>query len=102
MSARFVRLAEQQREPLRLTIDGQPVAALQGDTVLVAMLTVVDHLRSSEFGDGERAGFCLMGACQDCWVWTRDGARLRACTTLATDGMDLCTQAPGAEWSTRV
>ena len=101
MSARFVRLAEQQRAPLRLTIDGLAVAALQGDTVMVAMLTAIDHLRSAEFGDGERAGFCLMGACQDCWVWTRGGARLRACTTLATDGMDLCTQSPGAEWSTR-
>jgi len=36
-----------------------------------------------------RAGFCLMGACQDCWVALTDGRRLRACTTLAEDGMAL-------------
>ena len=26
-------------------------------------------LRAAEFGPEARAGFCLMGACQDCWVW---------------------------------
>jgi hypothetical protein len=30
-----------------------------------------------------------MGACQDCWVVLADGRRLRACTTLAEDGMAL-------------
>jgi NADH dehydrogenase/NADH:ubiquinone oxidoreductase subunit G len=41
----------------------------------------------SEFGDGPRAGFCLMGACQDCWVAVEGMGRVRACTTLAQDGM---------------
>jgi predicted molibdopterin-dependent oxidoreductase YjgC len=99
MSARFVRLAETTRPTVRIVIDGQPVQALQGDTLLVAMLCATGHLRSSEFGDGNRAGFCLMGACQDCWVWTVDGERLRACSTAVSEGMKISTRQPEATWS---
>jgi aerobic-type carbon monoxide dehydrogenase small subunit (CoxS/CutS family) len=73
-----VRLAETARPAIRLFIDGREVEALEGDTLLVAMLAQSLHLRHSEFGEGTRAGFCLMGACQDCWVLTEEGERLRA------------------------
>jgi NADH dehydrogenase/NADH:ubiquinone oxidoreductase subunit G len=101
MTERFVRLGETVRARLALRIDGQPVSALAGDTLLVAMLTNVRQLRESEFGDGPRAGFCLMGACQDCWVWTADGQRLRACTTPATEGMHILTRPPEVSWTER-
>src|SRR5512144_2758303 len=96
---RFVRVGETQRPQLRLTIDGEPVVALDGDTLLVALLTAGRRVRDSEFGDGTRAGFCLMGACQDCWVWDAAGRRLRACTTMAADGMSVATRAPDATWT---
>lgn len=98
MSQRFVRLAETDRARVRFVIDGQMVAALAGDTLMVAMLNHVRHLRESEFGDGKRSGFCLMGACQDCWVWTQEGERLRACTTVVEEGMHIVTQQPEATW----
>lgn len=97
-SARFVRLAETGRAEVRLTIDGTPATALAGDTLLVALLTAGRRIRDSEFGDGTRAGFCLMGACQDCWVWDEDGRRLRACSTPVADGMRIFTRAPDAGW----
>jgi NADH dehydrogenase/NADH:ubiquinone oxidoreductase subunit G len=93
----FRRLAETGRPTLRLEVDGVPVTALAGDTVMVAMLAAGARLRTSEFGDGPRAGFCLMGACQDCWVWTADGERLRACSTPAAEGMRIVTE--GSAWS---
>ncbi|PQO98660.1 NAD(FAD)-dependent dehydrogenase [Massilia phosphatilytica] len=98
MSQRFVRLGETDREPVRITIDGRPAVALEGDTLMVAVLSNADRLRESEFGDGKRAGFCLMGACQDCWVWTADGERLRACTTAVEEGMHIVTTQPEATW----
>jgi D-hydroxyproline dehydrogenase subunit gamma len=98
MNPRFVRLGETARARVRIEIDGQPVEALAGDTLMVAMLNNVRQLRESEFGDGKRAGFCLMGACQDCWVWTADGERLRACTTVVGEGMQLVTKQPEATW----
>ena len=89
MAGRFVRLAETGRRAVTLIVDGKVIRAYEGDTLLVALLTSMGHVRASEFGDGLRAGFCLMGACQDCWVALADGRRLRACTTLAEDGMAL-------------
>jgi predicted molibdopterin-dependent oxidoreductase YjgC len=68
-------------------LDGAPAAALEGDTLLTAILVHAGHLRTSEFGDGLRAGFCLMGACQDCWVNVEGQGRVRACTTSITEGM---------------
>lgn len=96
--ARFVRLAETDRLTVRLRIDGEPYSALQGDSLLVALLSHVRSVRQSEFGDGARAGFCLMGACQDCWVWDEQGARLRACSTVVADGMAVLTSPPPQAW----
>ncbi|RZL88454.1 MAG: (2Fe-2S)-binding protein, partial [Variovorax sp.] len=96
--ARFVRLAETDRPALALQIDGQPATALAGDTLLVALLSHGRRVRDSEFGDGARAGFCLMGACQDCWVWTPAGERLRACSTAVVAGMAVLTRPPANQW----
>ncbi len=98
MSGRFVRLGETERPRVTLHVDGAPVAALEGDTLMVAVLSAGGTLRQSEFGDGRRAGFCLMGACQDCWVWTESGDRLRACSTLAASGQRILTSQPEAIW----
>ena len=95
---RFVRLAETDRPALHLRIDGEPATALEGDTLLVALLTHGRRVRNSEFGDGTRAGFCLMGACQDCWVWDEAGQRLRACSTVVVDGMRVRTTPPASLW----
>jgi D-hydroxyproline dehydrogenase subunit gamma len=89
VSGQLLRLAETNRRPIRLKVGDRTIEALEGDTLLTALLLAQGHLRNSEFGDGPRAGFCLMGACQDCWVALADGRRLRACTTLAVDGMAL-------------
>ena len=102
MTPRFVRIAEQDRPPVEIEIDGVRCSALEGDTLLVAVLTNAPKLRQSEFGDGSRAGFCLMGACQDCWMWTAQGERVRACTTSVAAGMSVLTNPPSeASWLIR-
>jgi len=85
------RLTETDRAEVRFVLDGVPRTALAGDTVLTAMLTHTVQLRRNEFSGEPRAGFCMMGACQDCWVQTADGARLRACSTFVQPGMSLLT-----------
>ncbi|MBN3726766.1 (2Fe-2S)-binding protein [Burkholderia sp. Ac-20379] len=89
----LVRVAETARPRLPFVLDGAPVEALAGDTVLTAILTQQRRVRVSEFGDGPRAGFCLIGACQDCWVREESGARLRACSTPLRAGMRIVTTA---------
>ncbi|WP_213881669.1 (2Fe-2S)-binding protein [Pseudomonas sp. dw_358] len=99
MTPRFQRLDETERAPVRLKVDGQAIDALDGDTLMVALLTNTRSLRQSEFDDSSRAGFCLMGACQDCWVWTADGERLRACGTPVSEGLNVLTRPPEAPWN---
>ncbi|VVN18801.1 hypothetical protein PS662_04247 [Pseudomonas fluorescens] len=88
------RLAEGDRPAVNFTLDGVPASGLLGDTLLTAVLTCSDHLRGSDFSAEPRAGFCLMGACQDCWVRLGDGRRVRACSTLLEDGQDISRE-PG-------
>ena len=87
---RLVRLAEHDRPDVTIFHDGKPLDALAGDTLLTALLCNGVAPRRNEFDGGLRAGFCNMGACQDCWVVLEDGSRLRACTTEVEDGMRVC------------
>lgn len=96
MNTQFFRLAETQRSTISFHVDGHPRTALAGDTVLTAVLTSGNYLRHAEFSGHPRAGFCLMGACQDCWMWLASGQRIRACTTLLAPGMQLLTS-PGEQ-----
>lgn len=98
---RFMRLGETGRTPITLTVDGETIEALEGDSLLVAILTARGRLRRSEFGPEARSGFCLMAACQDCWVWTADGHRLRACDTPARVGLSVVTEQPDLSWPNR-
>ncbi len=79
---RLVRAIVPNGPPVRILVDGAEVTAYAGESVLVAVLAQHNVLRRHEFGDEMRAGFCLMGACQDCWVWLADRTRVRACTTI--------------------
>ena len=85
------RVAESGRAAVPFTLDGQAASALEGDTVLTAVLTHCGQLRRNEFSGEARAGFCMMGACQDCWVQAANGERFRACSTFIAAGMDVCT-----------
>ena len=58
------------------------------------MLTQRGLLRQKQEGEAAGAGFCLMGACQDCWVWLEDGRRVRACTTYVEPGLSIRTTWP--------
>jgi hypothetical protein len=86
-TAQFHRLVPRNSAPIPFTIDGAPAVAREGDLLLTAILLHRASLRRFEFGDAERAGFCLMAACQDCWVSFADGSRARACTTPVESGM---------------
>ena len=99
MTGRFRRLDETDRAQVRLTVDGSEITALEGDTLMVAMLNSGLALRNAEFGPERRAGFCLMGACQDCWVRDTDGNALRACSTPVENGLAISTQPVSADWS---
>ncbi len=93
-AAGFVRLSAPDRRRLAVFVDGEEIEARDGDTVLTALLAAGRGLGPAPDGGRERGGFCLIGACQDCWVEAEDGRRFRACTTPAADGLRLRTPRP--------
>lgn len=90
----FQRRFRRDEAHVPFTIDGTPYSGRHGDTVLVAMLSVTGRLRTSEFTSEPRAGFCLIGACQDCFVTLVCGTRVRACTTPLEAHMAFTTREP--------
>lgn len=86
------RMGEWDRVEISFYLDGQSHTGLAGDTILTAALMAGQRLRRTEFGRADRAGFCLMGACQDCWIKTEDGQRLQACSTPLSSGLRLQTE----------
>ena len=95
MAALFHRLVDRRGEPVPFTIDGEPAQAQRGDLLITALLLQRTALRRFEFGEALRAGFCLMAACQDCWVRLGDGRRVRACSTLVEPGMAVLIEGAG-------
>ncbi|MGJ4953342.1 (2Fe-2S)-binding protein [Bradyrhizobium sp. HKCCYLS20291] len=85
------RLIRNDSAVIGFTVDGVPCEGRAGDSVLTAVLCQGERLRESEFSGEARAGFCQMGACQDCWVQLEGGERLRACTTPLAQGMHIIT-----------
>ena len=86
------RVTALDRPRIPFTLDGAPLEALEGDTVLTAALMDAHYVRRFEFGGEPRAGFCLIGACQDCWLRRADGTPLRACTAQVETGMSIVTR----------
>ena len=91
---RWVRVAAFHGSSVPVTIDGSAYDARPGESVLSAVLAVRGHVRLSELDGTPRAGFCLMGACQDCWIWLDGLRRIRACGTPVAAGMAISTTQP--------
>ena len=92
----FYRRYRQDEKPVGFSLNGVAQTGRHGDTVLTAIMAVSSHVRHTEFTGETRAGFCLIGACQDCYVMTEEGQRIRACTTPLQEGMRFVTTMPMA------
>jgi len=90
------RIVRNDHAPVAFTLDGVGCEGRAGDTLLTAILCHADKLRDSECLGAPRAGLCLMGACQDCWVMLAGGERVRACATDLASGMAIVTHTGGS------
>jgi predicted molibdopterin-dependent oxidoreductase YjgC len=91
MNARIVRPAQLSRSPVTIRVDGEPIMALAGDTILEAVLNGKGYWRDARFDACHRPRPCLIGPCPDCLVWTIEGEKLQACTTLVSEGLSVVT-----------
>ncbi len=84
-----VRIAKgiERGRPVTIVVDGQPVAAHEGETLAAALAAACRTvLRHSPRAGTARGAFCLMGLCQDCVVRV-DGVPVEACRTTLRAGL---------------
>ncbi|WP_441866921.1 (2Fe-2S)-binding protein [Phaeovulum sp. W22_SRMD_FR3] len=72
-----------------IRFDGADIIGQRGETLVSALLRHAARIGISEFDGTPRAGFCLMGSCQECTVWDADGHRLRACMVELCEGLSV-------------
>ena len=97
-ATRAKRLDSTDRPSVQVFIDGAAVQAQAGDTVLTAILLHGGQTGSDPFTQVRQAGFCLMGACQSCWIRLADNRRARACELEVEDGLTVFTSNKDASW----
>jgi len=82
----------EQRTPLAVIVDGEPVRAFAGESVATVLLALGQRaFRHTDRHHQPRGIFCGMGLCFDCLV-TIDGVEnVRACVTFVEEGMTIET-----------
>ena len=79
------------RQPVTITVDGQPVRAFAGESVATVLLTLGRRdFRHTKHG-APRGLFCGMGVCFDCLVTVDGVENVRACVTPVSEGMVIST-----------
>ncbi|TCC59466.1 FAD-dependent oxidoreductase [Kribbella pittospori] len=79
--------------PVNITVDGEPVTALAGQTVAAALLaTGRDTWRTTRLAARPRGVFCGIGACQDCLVIVNGTPDIRACQRTVEPGDAIAMQ----------
>jgi predicted molibdopterin-dependent oxidoreductase YjgC len=76
---------------ISLEIDGMVVNAAAGDTIATVLLAHGVQVFGYDERHQPRGIFCGMGVCFDCLVTVDGIADVRACMTLAEEGMRIST-----------
>lgn len=97
MSARLVPAAgdaagRRPDVPLRITVDGEPVDGVAGQTIAGVLLASGRRTWRSGPSGAPRGVFCGIGACFDCLVTVNGVRDVRACRRRAYDGDAVATQ----------
>ncbi|WP_439578675.1 (2Fe-2S)-binding protein [Elioraea sp.] len=93
---RWRRIARPKGRAVSISVDGEPVAGHEGESLAMALAAAgLLALRRSPGSATPRSVFCLMGVCQECAV-TLDGVVVASCQEPVRDGMrvDLGALAP--------
>lgn len=81
---------------LTITVDGAPVAAVEGDSVATALLAAGHAAFASSGKTGNTiAPYCLIGVCFGCLCEVDGRSRVQACLEPVRDGLVVRTRRPG-------
>ncbi|OLZ49649.1 (2Fe-2S)-binding protein [Amycolatopsis keratiniphila] len=78
--------------PIRITVDGEPVTGIEGQSVAGMLLAAGRTSWRTTRSGAPRGVFCGIGACFDCLLTVNGVPDVRACRRPATDGDEVLTQ----------
>ncbi|MEQ0559672.1 (2Fe-2S)-binding protein [Amycolatopsis sp. NEAU-NG30] len=81
-----------QDRPIEITVDGEPVRGIAGQTVAGVLLAAGRMSWRTTRSGAPRGVFCGIGACFDCLLTVNGIPDIRACRRRATDGDEIRTQ----------
>jgi D-hydroxyproline dehydrogenase subunit gamma len=81
-----------QERPLRITVDGEPVDGIAGQTIAGVLLAADRPAWRRGRSGAPRGVFCGIGVCFDCLVTVGDERDVRACRRRVRDGDVVTTQ----------
>lgn len=89
----FRRLHDDARPAVIIHLDGEVIAAREGDTVAAAMLAAgIGHTRTTPVSGAPRLPFCMMGVCFDCLMEIDGVPNRQACMVRVRNGMQVRRQ----------
>ncbi|WP_233566825.1 (2Fe-2S)-binding protein [Cohnella endophytica] len=72
--------------------DGRPIEAREGESIAAALLANgIRTLRAHEEQGTPRGIYCNIGHCMECRITIEGVSGFRACLSLASDGLDVCS-----------
>jgi sarcosine oxidase subunit alpha len=78
---------------VRLTVDGRPVEAREGDSVAAALIGAgIETCRTTPVSGAPRAPYCMMGVCFDCLVTVDGVGNRQGCLVRVAEGMAVAIQ----------
>jgi D-hydroxyproline dehydrogenase subunit gamma len=91
-----LRVAAIKRRPaVSIRVNGRPVQATPGETVLAALTAAGFRvLKKSNVRGEARGAFCGMGVCYECLVTINGVPKQRSCMTEVEAGMEILTHEP--------
>ena len=91
---------EVRKKKVDLVYDGKPIQALEGDTILAALLASGVKVTHYSNKSGQPRGlFCGIGRCTDCVMIVNGEPNVRTCVTLVEEGMRVETQFGRGKWN---
>ena len=78
--------------PIRFTLDGEPISAYDNETIAVALHGAGIRTLSYSIKEHPRGLYCAIGNCASCMMIVNGEANVKTCVTLAKDGMVVETQ----------
>ena len=84
----YKRVSHQPAGTVQLTVEGQMIEAIAGESVAAAVLqTGIRQTRTTPVSDAGRAPYCMMGVCFECLMEIDGVPNTQACMTEVREGM---------------